>query len=162
MAGKYSGGVMDGLPKAMPSDPSFQEKVDVKKREIGGPYTPGSLAILYREARKKKDQLDDQVHEVNITVAAVEQLLWDAYEASGISSIKLDDGASVSVQTEPAASVKDHDALRAWAVANGYERSLTMPWQTVNAVAKERLLAGEPSPDGVELAVRTKTVLRKG
>jgi hypothetical protein len=161
MAGKYSGGVMDGLPRAAPSDPSFQEKVDLAKRTLTL-STPAELASAYRALRKQKDALDDEAKTLNIQVAAIEQALWDSYEANGISSIKLEDGASVSVQLEPAASVRDHDALRAWAVANGYERSLTMPWQTVNAVAKERLLAGEPSPDGVELAVRTKTVLRKG
>jgi len=159
--GKYTG-ALDGLPKALPTDPSFQEKVDTRKRELGELLSPAVLAHEYRVVRRSKDELDDQMKVKNIEVAAIEQLLWDAYEGAGVTSVKLEDGSSVSVQVEPVASVKDHDALRTWAVANGHERSLTMPWQTVNAVAKQRLLDGEPSPDGVDLAVRTKTILRKG
>ena len=79
-----------------------------------------------------------------------------------IQTLKFEDGASVSVQAEPVASVKDHDALREWAMGNGFERNLTLAWQTVNSLSKQRLLDGEAPPAGVEMAVRTKTILRRG
>ena len=154
--------MMGGLPKAAPTDPTFQDKVDRRKGELAGPWKPGALAVEYRAVRRAREELDARVSEINVEIAALEQLIWSSFEDEGISSVRLENGDSVSVQPEPVASVKDHDALRSWAIANGHERQLQLPWVTVNAVAKQRLLDGEPPPDGVELAVRNKTVLRKG
>lgn len=157
--GKYTD-VVRGLPRAEAEDQSFQQRVDQIKPEFPN-RKPAALAKEYRALRLDREALDAQLAALNARLTAVEQLLWDSYEQDGLSSVKLDDGSSVSVQPEPAAQVQDRDALRAWAVANGMERALTLPWQTVNAVTKQRLLDGDPLPDGVAATVRTKTVLRK-
>jgi hypothetical protein len=76
--------------------------------------------------------------------------------------MKLDDGASVRVQYEPHATVVDREANRKWAIANGLENLLSLPWQTVNALTKESLLKGEPEPDGISVTSYPKIVYTKG
>jgi hypothetical protein len=68
----------------------------------------------------------------------------------------------VGLQFEPYAVVKDKDAARLWAMANGFERTLQMPWQTLNAEVKERLLNGLAEPDGVVAHSKPKLVRRRG
>lgn len=159
--GKYSG-VMDGLPKAGPSDPSFQEKVDRVKGDLGAVYTtPAQLAAAYKTTRLQKEEVEQKSAELHLTLTAIEQLLWDRFEAEDIQSLKLEDGSSVSVQVEPVGKVTNADVFREWAIANGYERSMSLPYQTMNALTKARLLDGDAPPDGVEVNVRTKTVFRR-
>jgi len=44
---------------------------------------------------------------------------------------------------------------------NGYERQLQLHASTMNAIVKERLIAGEAEPDGCEAFARTKIVLMR-
>jgi hypothetical protein len=160
--GKYSE-VIKGLAKrSLGDDPSFQEVVDARKRELSGIHgNATALAAAYVDARKAKERHDEMEVPLNVEVSAVEQLLWQAYENASVSSIKTGDRV-VSVEQQPYAKVIDPGALRAWAMANGHEGSLSLPWQTTNALAKLSLLGEGSTPDGVDIQVQTTTKLRKG
>lgn len=159
--GKYDK-VTPGLPRLPGEGGPFQERVDQAKAAIAAQTRKsGDLALRYSELRKVEDDLARQKSDLHVLITAHEQLLWEALENEGLSAVKLADGTGVSVQTEPYVSVKDAAALLRWARANGLEGKLALPWQTVNSVAKERLLDGLPTPDGVELFSRTTTVLRR-
>jgi hypothetical protein len=162
MASKYAG-VIDQLPKMLNTEPAYQEKVNAVKLNLAGEFASASaLASEYVMLRGEEDQLDEQLSSLHLRMAAIEQMTTEQFEAEGATSMKLVSGHSLSVQVEPYTRVVDKDATRLWAIANGLERSLALPWQTLNAISKERLLAGEPGPDGTELSARTKLVLRKG
>jgi hypothetical protein len=165
VAGKYSG-VVDDLPRFNGNEASYQDHVNQRKTELraGQEFkeTPVALAQDYQTLRAAESQLEAELKELRLTLEATAQMLVDQYEAEGTTSVRLMDGASVSVQVEPYAVVKDRDAHRAWAIANGLERLMALPWQTTNSITKERLLAGLPEPDGVESYAKTKLVLRKG
>jgi hypothetical protein len=156
--GKYDG-VLKGLQREIPGG-EFQGEVDKVKTRWQGTMdlTPGSLAALYSTLRDEKDVLDAKGRELNIRTAACEQLLWDSYEAAGMTSLKLATGDTVRVQAEPYASVVDAEMLREWAKANGMENKLTLPWMTANALAKQALMDGTPVPAGLDLRARNKTV----
>lgn len=159
MAGKYAG-VTGNLPRTFTTDPKHQELVDAEKARIGTAHTPVELAERYRQLRTQKREFDELASALQVQIDAVSQVLADVYEHQGISSLKLVDGSSVSVQEEPYARVTDKEAFRLWCVANGLERSLVLPWQTANGLVKERLLEGEPEPDGVEAFAVRRLVLR--
>lgn len=159
MPGKYSA-VIGSLPR-LAGVSEWQTQVEMEKAKVlAAGTTPTELAAEYTVLRAKKEELETKIKELNVKIETFSQLITMLFEEAGISSLKLMSGDSVSVQLEPYAVVKDRDALRQWAVANGLERSLTLPWQTTNALAKERLLAGEPEPDGVEIFSKSKIVLR--
>jgi hypothetical protein len=120
------------------------------------------LAACYREVRWVKEELEAMVSNVNLVMEAYLQLMADQYENEGVTSLTLEDGTNIRVQEEPHAKVVDQDAFRAWVIAEGLERSLQLPWQTTNKIAKDRLLAGEAEPPGIELSRRVKIVKTEG
>lgn len=165
MKGKYTE-VVKTLPKLPASDAGFQEKVVARKRELieNDPLKMRSAAALaseYRRLRDAKDEVEKVESRLNLEIEAISQLLVEQYEADGTSSIALATGGSVSTQLEPYAQVTDRDVVREWAVKEGLERQLALPWQTANALVKDRLLKGEPEPPGMKAYVRTKIVLRR-
>lgn len=165
--------VVKNLSPELPADSKFQDKVDVLKKPLVG--TPASgLAQLYASLRDQKKDLEEKTKELNVKIAAAEQAMWGAFEDEGVSSLKLAEGGSVRIAREPVASVKDKDSLREWAMENGHTRDLTIPWQTLNAIAKSLIEAGEMTTTtdadgtmhihvmaGVEVGKRTKTVYTK-
>lgn len=165
MASKYKE-VVKTLPRLPVADAAFQEKVGARKRELidQDPLkmrSAASLATEYRRLRDAKDEVEQIESRINLELEAVGQLLIEQYEADDTSSISLATGGSVSTQLEPYAQIVDRDEARVWAVKNGLERSLALPWQTSNAIVKERLLKGEEPPPGIKAYVRTKIVLRR-
>jgi hypothetical protein len=157
--GKYSS-VVANLPR-LAGEPGFQAKVEEAKTQIFN-RAPGDLAALYLRLRDVKDEIAAKESQLNVDLAAVEQLMWSAFEDAGLTSVKLSDGSSIRVQQEPFVTVLDRAAVRQWAEGNGLGESLQVPWMTLNSATKERLLAGLPAPDGVEVSVRTTTFLARG
>lgn len=145
-----------------------------KLREIGtdlnetlqwladGKRQAGTLARGYREVRRVKDAIDEVESVINVTLMAYSQLIGDQYEVEGVSTVKLETGESVAIQYEPAAKVVDKEGHRQWCLENGYEQQMVLPWQTTNAITKERVEKRLPTPTGVEAKARPKMVLRKG
>lgn len=156
--GKYSH-VLSSLRK-LEQEPTYQQKIDAVKQKIGR-QSAGELAHMYRGVRQQKDELEEQISELNIEVEALCQLMQDEFETQGITSVKLESGGSVSIQPEPYMQVKDKDVFRNWVVAQGLENLMSLPWQTANSLAKERLVNGEPHAPGTEMFVKMKVVLRK-
>lgn len=168
-AGKYSE-VVSRLPR-LEEEPNYQDKVNLKKAELleahaDEPTTAltsgASLARKYQQFRALKEDIETELADLQIALTAIEQMLTERYEIEGVTNMKLDDGSSVGVQFEPYAQVIDRAASKQWAVANGYEDRLMLPWQLMNAITKEHLLNGEPEPDGVKAHTRAKIVLRRG
>jgi hypothetical protein len=157
--GKYSKVAKD-LPRAEPVAGEFQDRVNALKDNIPD-WTPGALARGYAEAKDAKKEHEEKEKELNIRVAAFEQLISLVFGDQDISSVRLEDGRPVSVNPEPYAVVIDRDALNAWVAENNLDRLRTLSWQTTNALAKERLLAGDAPPDGVELKLRDAVRITK-
>lgn len=113
---------------------------------------------------------------------------WGTHGAKD-NAVRLASGVTIAVQREPAAKVEDKEAFRRWCVAppdvcmicggdderhhegdgldhpfkpgGGLEKALQLWPATMNALTKERLLAGEPEPDGVRAFFITK-IIRRG
>jgi hypothetical protein len=162
MAGKYAHVIKGLAKKSLSDDPTFQEVVEARKRELVGiAGNATALAAAYVDARNAKERHAELEVPLNVEVAAVEQMLWQAYENANVSSIKSGDRV-VAVEQQPYAKVIDPGALRAWAIENGHEGNLSLPWQTVNALAKLAILGEGSMPDGIEVQAQTTTKLRKG
>lgn len=167
-AGKYDA-IMPTLPKAPPADPSYQEKVDELKRSVTD-RSAISLASQYVDMRARKAALDAQLYDVNMRIAAYEQLLADSQEQQAAgwgdygvkdNAIKLPSGDTIRIQREPSGKVVNKEAFRLWCIYNGYENQLQLWPSTMNGIVKERLVAGEPVPDGTEAYAYTKVVFTK-
>lgn len=163
--GKYAE-ITDRLPTWQQEEPTYQAKVDAKKREIyeeiGDALSSASIAILYKRIRQDKEAAEKILYDINIEMNAITQMLVDRYEIDEITSMKLETGDSVSIHYEPYAVVEDKEKIWEWCRANGYEREMQLSWNTLNAITKERLIQGQPEPDGVRAYTRVKPSYRKG
>jgi len=166
--GKYDA-VLQHLQKLPPADLTYQEKIERVKDEIGT-RDAVRLGADYVAWRAREAELKAALSEVNLQLAAYEQLLAESQEIQSAgwgdygvkdNALRLPTGETIRVQPEPYGQVKDKEAFRLWCIANGYERQLQLWPSTMNAIVKERLLAGDPEPDGCEAFSKTKIVLVK-
>lgn len=161
--GKYDT-VLTALRPVPP--PSYQDKIDEAKIEITG-TTATELAALYTSLRQEKRDAESELQRVNITLEAVTQLLvasqesgaegWGQYGTTD-NTLRLVTGDKIAIQREPYGQVKDKESFRLWCLANGYGGQLQLWPTTMNAIVKERLLAGEELPDGCEVFAKDKIV----
>lgn len=186
MASKFAG-VINNLPRMLGTEPAYQEKVEIVKQQIKAEpdFSPVSSALAkrYRALRGDEssvalvapDRMEALIAEfgkegieailsaINLRIEAVSQMMVASFEAEDITTVKnASDGFTVRVQYEPYAQVTDKAAFYEWCQKNGLGKAMTLPWQTTNAITKERLLAGEPEPAGVTAHAKTKIVLTRG
>jgi len=159
--GKYSG-VIDKLPR-LPGEPTERQlRVNAGRDELllGASNSPQDLAREYRKLRRLKAAVEDALSAVQERVDAAEAATLAAYEAAGLDTVKFDDGASVGASAQPYAKVTDRELFRVWVTLSPYSSQLTLPWQTLNAVTKDLLLAGEALPPGVDVYAKPGLSLR--
>lgn len=165
--GKYDA-IVDDLPRLpiQMEEPNYRAKVDAKMKEIyaevGEALSAGAVAELYKAARLEKEALEKQLYDTNLELNAIVEMLTDRYEIDGITSLKLASGERVSIQYEPHAVVEDKEKIWNWCKENGYEREMQLAWGTLNAITKERLLAGQSEPEGVRAYTKIKPVFSRG
>ena len=153
------------LPPLPSEDPPERKvRLDAAREAIlieeGGNPTAPALVHRYKVLRDAKDAAEAVVKDINLQLDAVSELLADQFDAEDVTSLRTKE-ALVSVYVEPYTSVQDHDSLREWCIAQGLERSLRLPWQTVNSITKQRLEDGLPEPDGVTIFAKTKIRLER-
>ncbi len=119
------------------------------------------LARAYADARLVLDGISEWRSSAQLLVDAYEYAMVQQMEEEGVASLRLASGASVSTHSEPYGKVVDKEAFRLWCIANGYEGQLQLWPSTMNALAKERTLAGEAPPDGVEVTCKVMVRLNK-
>jgi hypothetical protein len=182
--GKYDA-LVPNLPKLAPEDQGYQEKVNAVKDatryrndatrladnyarlRLGDGPQPGSLETDQLVARLGKRGIEALLYACNLRIAAHEQMLADSQSARadgwgkyGVkdNALRLSDGTTIRIDREPYGKVIDREAFRKWCIVNGYETKLQLWPSTMNAIVKERLLAGEPEPDGTEAYSMDKVV----
>lgn len=165
MGGKYS--KLD-LPRIVSTEPSKQDKVDIKKLEIlrnlplDQQESASVFAVIYAAIRRQKNELKSQLAALEVEVEAAKQLLVEQYEAYDIESLKLSNGDAVRIQIEPYLVVEMPAKFRQWCVDNGYEQQLQLPWSTANALVKGLVLKGRPEPTGTRCYLLSKAVFSPG
>ena len=158
--GKYTHVAAGLTPK--PEESAWQTDVTAAKRTILESHpTQADLAKDLLALREEKDRLKETLAALNVRVGAVEQLIADSFEASGITQVRLDSRDTISTQIKPYARIADRHKFRAWCVANGLEDALQLPWQTTNALVSERLVEGLDEPDGIDTYKQTTVILRR-
>jgi len=142
-------------------DAYVQALLTIAKRLAVGKMHAAGFASSYADVRVLLDKIGDWKSSTQLLVDAYEELMLDAYEAEGVASMRLENGASVSTSQEPYGKVVDKEAFRLWCIANGYGGQLQLWPSSMNALAKERTLAGEAPPTGVEVFAKTIVRLNK-
>lgn len=155
--GKYTH--LRGQLPAFELEPVFQQKVTDAKTA----YQALSVADLAREfgmQRKEKDAHEEAIKVINVELEALSQLIVEDLEAGDLQKVQIASGATVYTQVEPYSSVENKEALFAYIKKAKMQALLTLPWQTLNALNKERLIGGKPVLPGSRCFLKTSARLR--
>jgi len=133
--------------------------ISAEKRAAAGKLYASEFARIYAELRWLRDRIGTWDDSVGLLLEAYQVLMAEQMENEGISSLTLSNGQPVSTYLEPYAQIVDKEAHRLWAVDQGLERQMVLPWATSNSLAKQMLLAGEPEPPGIKIFAKTKVRL---
>ena len=144
-------------------EPKRQDKVEMAKKHITE-RTPTEMVRNYIQLRRDKQELEDRLADINLLLEAYTQLLgvsqsaqeegWGLYGVAD-NALRLATGETLHMGRLPLAQVIDLNALRGWAIANGYEQQLRLWPSTVNKIVKERLMRGIAEPPGVKVFAKT-------
>jgi hypothetical protein len=157
--GKYD--KLKGKLPAFQQEPSFQQKVDEAKSEYLA-LEPSDLARTFSSVKQRKKSFEDLISIANIELEALSQMLVENFEVTGLSKFQLSTGETCYQQTEPYSSVMDQEALLAWVKKEKMQALLSLAWATMNALNKERLVAGKAPLPGTAVFLKTSVRLRGG
>lgn len=166
--GKYDG-VVQGLEKLPPEvryasmgGVKYHEKVEAAKlADEFQDHTPTVLLTLYADLRRQAEEKEEEVKALNVRVEAAAQLLVEAYEMNSIDSLNVKKVGTLRTDYVPHTHVTDKAAFHQWCIDNGFEPQMSLPWQTVNSVMKEKLLSGEEVPECVSVYVKPTPVFTR-
>lgn len=138
------------------------EKIDELGPFLLAPARQGAdYARAYRMVRLIKEELKDRLSNVDLLLEAYAQMMVEQFEVEDVDLLKLGTGDKVNVQLEPYPKTIDPQAVRDWCIKQGYLSQMSLPWQTLHMLVKERLLEGLDAPPGIELTARPKIVFTK-
>src|SRR2546428_2154721 len=154
-----------GRLPAFREEASYQQKVDAAKDFVLGQTSNprdanvNFLARLFAERRAQKDAHEEAIHELNVELEALSQLLVAALEDQALEKVELAAGGSVGIKDTPYTSVSDKAKFMAWIKRNRMADLLTVNHQTLNGLNNERLVAGQPAIPGTEVFLKTRARL---
>lgn len=167
MSGKYSH--LKQTLTRFTGEPEWQERVNRKKDEIRqkletGDYPVNAKTIgdIYVRARQEKERLEDLEKAQNLIIEATNQMLVDMLEAADFSSVKLNTGVSIFIKDDVYVTVKDKAIFHDWIHKEELEDLLTVNYQTMAAMVKNKLIEGQELPPGVATYFKQTITMRGG
>lgn len=157
--GKWA--AQEGSLPAFEQEPEYQIRVQVVK-DLLVEIEPPILVQKFAEARAQKQELEAQIKDLNVSLEAYSQLLCEKLDAQGLQKIQLDGGITCYTQVEPYSSVSDRAALVDFFRKKRLFNLLSVAWQTINSMNKERLQDGEPPLPGTSVYLKTSARVRGG
>lgn len=143
------------------AEDSIKNVIDLLKTTTHGRRHASEFVRAYVACRGVKTKLQELLANVQLLLDAYEVLMIEHLQIEGTKSMRLDSGASVSVSDQPSAQIQDKEQFRLWCVEQGLERLMHLHPSTAQSLMKERLLAGEPEPPGVEMYAVTEVRLSR-
>ena len=123
--------------------------------------TPTVLLTVYADLRRQAEEKEAEAKAIYVRVEAAAQLLVEAYEEHSIDSLNVKKVGTMRTDYVPHTHVTDKAAFHQWCKDNGFEAQMSLPWQTVNSVMKEKLLSGEEVPECVSVYVKPTPVFTR-
>lgn len=175
MPGKWSR--LKGQVPLAPVEQGWQDKVNAAKSQPKVVETnDGDLQILsppliqlskvekarrYCELRDQKDRLEDQISDINVSLEALSQLMIAEMENEGTDLFRLDSGDSLSIKDEPYSSVNERPKFIEWINSTNQQDLLSVNYQTMNSMVKNRLEQGLSAPPGIKVFLKQSITRRR-
>lgn len=117
---------------------------------------------IYVGVRDQIDAHNVQLKQLNLEEEALTRLMVERFEEAGVHKVDFDNGTQIGISVEPYPYVSDQKAFMGWIKEKGLESMLTLNYQTMASLVKERLegKVKEPLPAGVEVFMKDKLSCR--
>jgi len=148
-----------------PIDQSYKEKQDeYLNTPLEGGLSPSQLddfgvASLYYEVKLAKEAAESVARKYELKKDALARLMADRFEEDGKTSTSFVNGGSMRITPDVYPVVKNQQELLAWVKANNMEAVLTLNYQTMASMVKQRLIEGKSLPDGIDVFLKDKLTL---
>jgi len=162
--GKYDSLYTKLERKTVEHEPKFSALVKARVEGITE-RSPIALALLFQRIQDEKDRLKAEYEareaELNVELAALDQVMQAAFEDAGIKDVGLSDGRRVALDPGISVRTTNKDAVMNWFRNEGLEGHFSVHSATLATLVKERALEGLPTPDGIEITTFNKLSLKK-
>ena len=141
----------------------WMKKVQARKATLAAERVSElGLAHSYVEAKSKKEGFESEIRACNLEMAAIERLLAERFEDSGIEKVETVYG-NFSLKDDPVVEIFDQEAFYAWIRSTpGGEDLFKVYAQTANTLVKDALINGKPLPPGTKVNMNIGINYRKG
>jgi len=156
---------LKGKYDKLPIDQGYREKQDEYLNTLlEEGLTPAQLddfgvAKLYNAAKLAKAAAETVVKFYELRKDALARLMADRFEEDGKTSTSFTNGGSMRITPDVYPTVSDPNKLLVWIKANNLESVLTLNYQTLASMVKQRLTEGKSLPDGVDVFLKDKLTL---
>jgi hypothetical protein len=117
------------------------------------------VAKLYFKVKLAKEAAESVARRYEMQKDALARLMAERFEEDDKTSTSFTNGGSMRITPDVYPVVKNPGQLLAWVKANGMESVLTLNYQTMQSMVKQRLLEGKPIPDGVDVFLKDKLTI---
>ena len=149
------------------TEPDRQDKVNNQRREIhrqleaeNKAITMGNLGHVLVRARLEKQRLEELVKEQNLIIEAMNQELVETLEEQDYTSLRLNNGISLTIKDDVYCSVEDRTTFNNWIKETGQEVLFTVNYQTMAALSKNLLIEGKEVPPGIGVYFKQSIIIR--
>lgn len=151
-----------------PVDAGYREKQDlyldtpmVEGDEASTPRLLDDLGVaeLYNTAKLGKAAAESVAKAYELKKDALARLMADRFEEDGKYSTSFTNGGSMRITPDVYVSVKDNEGMLKWVRDNGMEAMLSLNFQTMQSMVKERLTKGLPIPEWADIYLKDKLTL---
>ena len=145
--------------------PPYQQKIDAWKEEFLGTVDTehanvAYMATAFASYKEQKDKLEEKLSGINLSLAALDQVIRELLEAQTLEKVVLQDGGTLYLQDTPYPSIEDKEKWDKWVTKKKMDNLRTIPWQTMKAIVSELLVNGKPAPDGIKVFLKTQVRVR--
>jgi hypothetical protein len=155
--GKWSS-LREILEKA-PEDPTNRDKINLVKANLADDLA--TLGNEYRSVRDLKDDIKEFLSDVEVEIQAYTEKIVATLEENQLKQIRLNDGTSITIKDDVYTQVVDKPKWFRFIKENGLISLLSVHYQTMNGLVKERFEKGENVPDGLKATIKSGLLLRR-
>lgn len=148
------------LPPLPDPDPKHADLVEAAKGRLSG-RSLNDYLTRYVQLRNLKQENEAARAVLQIEIDAVEDYIKEIFEREDVHKMTLETGETISTVPEPHAVTIDPDLMLKWVKEVGLEKSLQLPWQTLNSQLKQLLEHGKDVMPGVKPYIRTTVRFRR-
>lgn len=118
------------------------------------------LHELYIMVRRREEQVKQLSSTVALEKEALTREFINRFEEDGVSSMTFKSGLSIGTSPEPYPVVQDGVKMMAWIKENKLDDLLSLNYQTMASLVKQRLIDGKELPPGIDVFIKDKLSAR--